>query len=314
PEARSRSRLGALGGPGPHDLGRLVRGVGPGLAARRAVRAPLAGVVRRRVALADDLRVVRSGPGRGGRAGLELRLGLRTAPVDTLADVGGDRAGAAEGEAARRAEARVAAVQRAAARTRRDAGLAQLRDVALLAERLLERAQFGVDRREGGDLAADELDVLAAELVLVEDEAAEVAVPELAHAPQEAQAAAEATAIAEARRGRRGRVGRLGSRRDSGLDLGRLRLGAGRRVLGVLRTVRAPARRSWQQALHMERAPSLGASDREYSGAPDTSIHASSTRRAMRSADHSAARARPSTRGSGASRAAASTRPQTFGS
>ena len=211
-----------------------------------------------------------------------------------------------QGEAARRAVARVAAVQRAATGARGDAGLAQLGDVALLAERLLERAQLGVDGRQGGDLAADELDVLAAELVLVEDEAAEVAVAELADAPQEAQAAAEATAVAEARLGRRGRVFGLGSRRDGGLGLGRLHLGPGRRVLGALRTVRAPARRSWQQALHMERAPSLGASDREYSGAPDTSIHASSTRRAMRSADHSAARARPSTRGSGAARCAAS--------
>ena len=160
--------------------------------------------------------------------------------------------GAAEGEAARRAEACVAAVQRAAARARGEAGLAQLGDVALLAERLLQRAQLGVDGRERGDLAADELRVLAAELVLVEDEAAEIAVPELAHAPQEAQAAAEATAVAEARLGRRGRVFGLGSRRDGGLGLGRLHLGAGRRVLGALRTVRAPARRSWQQALHME--------------------------------------------------------------
>ena len=130
--------------------------------------------------------------------------------------------------------------------------------------------------------------------VLVEDEAAEVAEPELAHAAQEAQAAAEATAVAEARLGRRGRVLGLGSRRDGGAAprsaAPRCREACPRVPCG---RVRAPARRSWQQALHMERAPSLGASDREYSGAPDTSIHASSTRRAMRSADHSAARARP---------------------
>src|SRR5215207_8154486 len=104
-----------------------------------------------------------------------------------------------DGNAARRAEAGLAAVERAAARADRDAGLAQLRDRTAVVERVLERPQLGVDRGQGGQLAADELLVDVREAVLVEDEAAEVAEAELADAAQVAQAAPQASALAEAR-------------------------------------------------------------------------------------------------------------------
>src|SRR3954465_15533148 len=82
-------------------------------------------------------------------------------------------------------------------------------------------------------------------------------------------AAGAAGAGAPAGGGGGGRGG-PGPRRDGGLDLGGLDLGGGP-PLGLLRSSRAPARRSWQQALHMETAPSVGASEGEYSGAPETS-------------------------------------------
>ena len=144
------------------------------------------------------------------------------------------------------------------------------------------------------------------ELVLVEDQAAEVAEAELAHPAQVAQAPAQPAAVAEARALGRGGVLGLGTGGKPGLRLGGLHLGARR---GLLRRLRPPARRSWQQALHEEKAP-IGAVGGEYSGAPASSIQAWSTRSAMRSDDHSAARERPSTRGSAASRCGASAAAQ----
>src|SRR5690349_2895099 len=82
---------------------------------------------------------------------------------------------APDGDAAGRAVARVAAMQGAAPGADGDAGLAQLGQRAPVVERVLERAQLGVDGGQRGELAAHELLVEVRELVLVEDEAAEVA-------------------------------------------------------------------------------------------------------------------------------------------
>ena len=101
--------------------------------------------------------------------------------------------------AAGRAEAGVAAVQRAAARAGRDAGLAQLGDRPASSSASLERAQLAVDGVQRVDLRRRGRVVRRREAVLVEDEAAEVAEAELADAAQVAQAAAQAAAVAEAR-------------------------------------------------------------------------------------------------------------------
>ena len=90
---------------------------------------------------------------------------------------------------------------------------------ARVVERLLERAQLGVDGLQRRELAADELLVGPVEAVLVEDEAAEVAEAELAHAAQVAQAAAQPAAVAEAGRRCSGGVDtRDGRRRTVGPD------------------------------------------------------------------------------------------------
>ncbi len=75
------------------------------------------------------------------------------------------------------------AAQRAALRARRDAGLAQIVEVAPVAEAVLERAALAVERVDGVELLRDQL-VGRAEAALVEHQAAEVAQPELARATQ----------------------------------------------------------------------------------------------------------------------------------
>src|SRR4029077_10452733 len=94
---------------------------------------------------------------------------------------------------------RVAAMQRAAARAHRDPGLTQLGERAAIVERVLERAQLGVDRGERAQLLANEILVDARELVLVADEDDEVAEAQLADAAQVAKPPAKAPAVAEAR-------------------------------------------------------------------------------------------------------------------
>jgi hypothetical protein len=130
----------------------------------------------------------------------------------------------AHGQAAGRAEAVLAAVNRRTPGTRGDARLAEHRDLALVAQRALDRAQLPVDLPERPELREHELIVSGAEPVEVEDEPAEVAVRELAGFAQEAEAPAQAPPRGEARRpvgtvragrdavGRRWRGGRLGRR------------------------------------------------------------------------------------------------------
>ena len=111
------------------------------------------------------------------------------------------------------AEAVFAAVDRGAAGARGDAGLAQDGDWPALLQGAFERAQLGVDVAERGQLGEHEGVVALPEAVQVEDQAAEVAVGELARLAQEAGAAARATARSEAGRlGGGGGVRRAGSR------------------------------------------------------------------------------------------------------
>ena len=201
------------------------------------------------------------GSRRRGRVGLvgggrELRAGRHELGGDAVADLG-DGLGPVEREAAGRAEARVAAVQGAAARARGDARLAQLGDVAAVVEHALERAQLAVDVVERGDLRVDEVGAVALEAVEVEDEAAEVAEAELAGPAQVAQAPPQPAAGAEARGGAGRRLARidvaLGGRRGvlaALLVVGGLEL---RLVVGV---GVAPAEDALQDAGHVGRARS----------------------------------------------------------
>src|SRR5204862_3199742 len=112
-----------------------------------------------------------------------------------------------------------------AARARGDPGLAQVDVQRLVPKHALERAQLLVDDRERVELGVDELLTGALETMQVEDEAAEVAEAELAHAAQVRQAAAQPPAIAEARGARdlhRGGV-EVCRRRDGRLLRGHLR-------------------------------------------------------------------------------------------
>ena len=88
-------------------------------------------------------------------------------------------------------------MDRRAARAGGDAGVAQDGHRLVLGERAFERAQLGVDLAERRELGEHERVVALAEAVEVEDQAAEVAVGELARLAQEARAAAHAPTLAE---------------------------------------------------------------------------------------------------------------------
>ena len=155
---------------------------------------------------------------RGQGMGTHVRHSAAT--VGCSAGCGSGDAVGSQLDAARGTEARLAAVQRAAPRALADAGLVQLGDGAPVVEGVLERAQLAIDLVERGELGRDQLVVLAVEAVQVEEQAADVAEPELAHAAEVAQAAAQAPALAESR----SRVGDgLGARRrvlgGHGLDV-----------------------------------------------------------------------------------------------
>ncbi len=111
---------------------------------------------------------------------------------------------AAHRHPAARTEAVFAAVDRGAPGTCCDTGLAQDCYRSALAERSFDRAQLGVDLIERCQLREYERVVALSEPVQVEDQAAEVAVGELARLAQEARATARPTARLEA--------GRLGCR------------------------------------------------------------------------------------------------------
>src|SRR5207302_834437 len=95
-------------------------------------------------------------------------------------------------------EAVFGAVDGCAARARRHASLAQHGDGPVLAERRFEASQLAVDAFDRRELGEHEWVVALAEAVEVEDEAAEVAVGQLASLAQEARAAANAPAREEA--------------------------------------------------------------------------------------------------------------------
>jgi hypothetical protein len=88
-------------------------------------------------------------------------------------------------------------VDRRAARTSRDAGLAQDRHRLALLERGLEHAQLAVDVAEGRELGDHQRVVALAEAMQVEDQPAQVAVGELARLAQKACTPAHAPARAE---------------------------------------------------------------------------------------------------------------------
>ncbi len=100
-------------------------------------------------------------------------------------------------QAAVRAEAIVAAMDRSAARTGRDAGLAHDRHRLALLQGGLERAQLTIDVAEGGELGDHQRVVAPAEAMQVEDQAAEVAVGQLARLAQKPRAPAHAPARTE---------------------------------------------------------------------------------------------------------------------
>jgi hypothetical protein len=89
-------------------------------------------------------------------------------------------------------------VDRRAARARRHARLAKDRDGLARGERGFDRAQLGVDLRERRELREDEVVIARSEAMKAEDEAAEIAIRELASLAQEPRPAARATARAEA--------------------------------------------------------------------------------------------------------------------
>ena len=194
--AGERVRLGGLVGRRGSSAWARARAAGGGSGSGGAgggglpASAPETGVVPARSTLS----------GSGLLGGVE-RGGARHASSPDAADLD-HRQRPAELRAALRAEARVAAVQGAAARTGGDAGLAQLDDVAALVEHALDRAQLAVDGVERGELAEHELVVAAREAMEVEGEAAEVAEAELADTAQVAQAAPQPAAVAEAGPGR----------------------------------------------------------------------------------------------------------------
>ena len=208
----------------------------------------------------------------------------------------GDRAlgVAVHGEPAVGAEAVLAAVDRRAARAGGDAGVAQDRHRLVLGEGAFERAQLGVDVAERRELGEHQRVVALAEAVQVEDQAAEVAVGELARLAQEARAAAHAPALAEpgwpgawgvAGRGRPARRRRLAGRLPG--------LGASGAVAGVLAR---PTPCYAARPVHISgRYPARIALRSSCSSA---ARQAAATRSAMRGPENGSACARPSTRGS----------------
>lgn len=114
----------------------------------------------------------------------------------------------ADPETALGAEVGLAAVQGAAADADGDAGLVQLLDRLVVADGVLECVQLGVDPLERVDLGADQDLVLGVRPAQLEDEATEVAVPELADPAEVAQPTPHPAAVADADLRRSG--GRLG--------------------------------------------------------------------------------------------------------
>ena len=236
-------RVGGLLVDLAHDLGRLLAVGGrprlgaarlPGAAARpRGATGSAHGAQRLQVQRRPARAAAAGGGAAAGDGGVSA---LADRQAHGLAHLG-DRARPVHRRPARRAEAGLAAVQRAAARAHRDAGLAQLGERAAVVERVLEGAQLAVDGGQRGELAVHERLVDLREAVLVEDEAAEVAEAELAHAAQVAQAPAQAAALAEARAG--------GNRLLAGGDLGGGLLlgGAGAAVASARRLVGGSRRR-----------------------------------------------------------------------
>ncbi len=89
-------------------------------------------------------------------------------------------------------------MDRRAAGARGDAGLAQHGDGPTFSQRVFKCTQLGIDVSERRQLGEDQSVVALSEPVQVEDQAAEVAVAELACLAQEARAAPYAAAGAEA--------------------------------------------------------------------------------------------------------------------